>query len=521
MRQGLSKSLIERVLDGKPKWTINELENKFPPRNLPDGAMITRFAPSPTGFMHLGNLYSMLIDYKLAKQSGGIFFIRVEDTDTKRKVEGALDVILKTAERFKFTPDEGPYYQSERRDIYHSVVSEMLADGRAYPCFLSVDEMEEIRKKQTAEGLVTGIYGKYAKWKDASEEEIVQKLDENIIPSIRLYSFGSKERRLFCKDAVRGSISFPENEEDVVLIKSNDGLPTYHFAHVVDDHFMHTTHVIRGEEWLPSLPLHIQIFNILKWISPAYIHTSTLDTIDIDTGKQRKLSKRKDRMANVDNFIRDGWPEEAVLEYLFNILNSSYEENKAQGKVKNIWDSELKIKEIPKSGALFDRKKLEWWSKEFIATMSVDELAEKIVQYVNEYGEDQKEKIKDLDYLKRILSIERDDLKRIRKDFITWKQTLMEIDYFFKDPNIQDIEKINKDVLEKFIASFDINDPKDLWWDKIVKIASELGIRNGEAAMSLRVALTDRTATPDLYSIMQVMGDKKVRERITSVVNKK
>ncbi|MDR2268837.1 MAG: glutamate--tRNA ligase [Rickettsiales bacterium] len=535
MRKGLSESLIARVLGASPKWTIAELEKKFPPRNLPDGAMATRFAPSPTGFMHIGNLYGMLIDKKLAGQSGGVFFLRVEDTDTKREIKGAVDIVLKAAEKFNIIPDEGPqcdvisharvkenygpYYQSERKEIYHSVAAELLEKGKAYPCFLTAAEIDDIRTRQAAAGFATGIYGEWAKWRNADEDEITRKLDSGAIPSIRLYSLGNKDQRIFCKDEVRGSIAFPENDEDIVLIKSNDGLPTYHFAHLVDDHFMGTTHVVRSEEWLPSLTLHVQLFNMMGWAPPAYIHTSTLDTIDVETGKQRKLSKRKDQFANIAYFSKVGFPPEAVLEYLFNIMNSAYEEDKAKGKIKTVWDCDLKIKKIPTSGALFDMKKLEWWSKEFIAGLSVDDLTRRVVDWAKEFGSDNDRlMISDEKYLAAILGIERDDPKRIRKDFITWKQTLDEIAYFFDELFIPISEPVDKNILQKFLSSFDFKDGKDLWWEKITEIANGLGIKNGDAAMALRVALTGRAQTPDLYSIMQVMGGDRARGRIENAI---
>jgi glutamyl-tRNA synthetase len=524
MRSGLSESLIARVLGGAPKWTMAELEAKFPPRDLPDGAMVTRFAPSPTGFMHIGNLCGMLIDKKLAQQSAGVFYLRIEDTDTKREVGGAVEIVLDAAANFGLMPDEGagrggaygPYFQSERKDIYHSVVAELLAKGLAYPCFLSSEEMEQIRARQKAAGFATGIYGEWAKWRDADKDEIAANIDAGMTPSIRLWSLGNKDQRIFCKDAARGSISFPENDEDIVLIKSGDGLPTYHFAHLVDDHFMRTTHVVRSEEWLPSLPLHVQLFRMMDWAAPAYVHTSTLDTIDSETGNQRKLSKRKDRFATIANFASDGYPSEAVLEYLFNIIASNYEEDKLKGRVGNIWDAELKIKKIPTSGALFDMKKLDWWAREFIAALPAGELVSRIAMWAKEYGdENNKKQIADENYLLTILSIERDDPKRVRKDFITWRQTLEEIEYFFDDKfGVRDSRFVNREVLQEFLRSFDFKDQRDLWWSKIVKIAADLGIKNGDAAMALRVAVTGRERTPDLYSIMQVMGEKRVRERI-------
>ena len=524
MRNGLSKDLIARVLGNAPKYTIDELEAKFPPRELPEGAFVTRFAPSPTGFMHIGNLYSVLIDFKLAQQSNGVFTLRIEDTDTKREVEGAVDVVKSAMSSFgfKYNNDEkyGPYYQSKRKDIYHSVAAYLLEKGLAYPCFLKPEEMDEIRKKQTAAGFATGIYGEFARDRDISEEDIIKHLDNGEIPSIRLYSNGNPNNRIFCKDAVRGSVSFPENNEDLVLIKSNDGLPTYHFAHLCDDHFMHTTHVVRGEEWLPSLPLHYQLFRTMGWTPPLYIHTSTLDKIDEETGKQRKMSKRKDPEFNVSFFLAEGWPTDAVIEYLGNILASGYEEAKLKGQVKTFWDYEMKPKKIPMSGALFDMKKLEWWAKEYIATLPVDVLVKNVVDWANKYGDEtHKKQVADVKYLIAVLSIERDNIKRIRKDFITWKQTLSEVSYFWDflfTPNRE--YPYNKDVLREFIATYDENDDKDTWWQKIVYTAEKLGLKPGEVAMNLRVAMTGRTNTPDLYSLMSVLGGARVKERINTIL---
>ena len=524
MRAGLSDATIARILGAAPKYTIDELEEKFPPRNLPDGAFVTRFAPSPTGFMHLGGLYGALIDCKLAAQSGGVFMLRIEDTDTKREVASAVDIIRRSMDKFglKYNNDDayGPYYQSQRRDIYHSVAAQLLRTGLAYPCFMSAADMDAVRENQKAAGFPTGIYGEFARDRDLSEDEINEKLDVGLVPVVRLYSAGDTTRRIFCKDVVRGSIGFPENNEDIVLIKSNDGLPTYHFAHLCDDHFMRTTHVVRGEEWLPSFPLHVQLFRMMGWNAPLYIHTSTIDKIDAETGKQRKLSKRKDPEANVDFFLNDGWPVEAVLEYLGNIAASGYEEAKAKGQVKSIWDYEMRPKKIPMSGALFDMKKLEWWAREFIGTLPVDELVARVVRWANEYGDDtNKMQVSDAAYLTSVLGIERDNPKRIRKDFITWRQTLGEVAYFWDALFHANTEfEYNRDALREFIATYDAADDKDAWWAKIVDVANKLGIKNGDVAMSLRVAMTGRTNTPDLYSIMRVLGGDRVRARIEEVL---
>ncbi|MBR5354630.1 MAG: glutamate--tRNA ligase [Alphaproteobacteria bacterium] len=524
MRNGLSKDLIVRVLGGAPKYTLEELEAKFPPRQLPEGAFVTRFAPSPTGYMHIGGLYGSLIDCKLASQSNGVFMLRIEDTDTKREVKDAVDIIIKSLEKFGLkynnVPEYGPYYQSQRKDIYHSVAACLLEKGMAYPCFLTSEEMEGIRAKQNAAGFATGIYGEWARDRDISDEDIIKHLDNGEVPTIRLYSNGNPEQRIFCKDAVRGSISFPESNEDTVLIKSNDRLPTYHFAHLCDDHFMRTTHVVRGEEWLSSFPLHVQMFRMMGWTPPLYIHTSTIDKIDEETGKQRKLSKRKDPEANVAFFLESGWPTESVIDYLGNIAASGYEEAKMKGTVKSFWDYEMRPKKIPMSGALFDMKKLEWWAKEYIATLPVPDLVKSVVDWANEYGsEDNKKQVADIEYLTSVLSIERDNPKRIRKDFITWQQALNEVSYFWDFLFVPNREyEYNKDVLREFLATYDAKDDKDSWWHKIVYTAEKLGLKPGDVAMNLRVAMTGRTNTPDLYSLMQVLGDERVRERINTIM---
>ena len=524
MRNGLSKDLIARVLGGAPKYTIAELEEKFPPRNLAEGVKVTRFAPSPTGYMHLGGFYSALIDYKLAQQSGGLFLLRIEDTDTKRELKEAVDLIISSLDKFgiKNNNDEkyGPYYQSQRKDIYHSVAADLLARGLAYPCFLTQEEMDEIRENQKAAGFATGIYGQWARDRDLSEEEIIAYLDRGLVPSIRLYSMGNPEQRIFCKDAVRGSISVPENNEDIVLIKSTDRLPTYHFAHLCDDHFMRVTHVVRGEEYFGTVALHIQMFRMMGWDLPAYIHTATLDKIDDETGKQRKLSKRKDPEANVAFFIEAGWPVESVIEYLGNILAPGYEEAKMKGAVKSFWDYELRAKKIPMSGALFDMKKLEWWAKEFIGALSVPELVNRVVAWANEYGTDtNRMQVADVKYLTAVLGIERDNPKRVRKDFITWSQTLENVAFFWDELFVPNSEyEFNGDALRAFLETYDAADDKDTWWAKIVAVAESLGIKNGDVAMNLRVALAGRTNTPDLYSIMSVMGGERVIKRIEKAI---
>ena len=528
MRNGLSKDLIARVLGGAPKYTLDELEEKFPQRQLPEGAFVTRVAPSPTGFMHLGTLYQMMIAKKLAQQSEGVFMLRIEDTDTKREVAGAVDVILKCAKSFNLTPDEGPeyggeygpYYQSERKDIYHSVAAFLLEQGLAYPCFLTPEEMDEIREKQKSAGWATGIYGEWARDRDLTEQEIIARLDNGEVPTIRLYSMGNKDNKIFYNDKVRGRLVFPENEEDIVLIKSNDRLPTYHFAHLCDDHFMRTTLVQRGEEWLSSLNLHLQLFRMMGWKNPDYIHVATINKLDEQTHNSRKLSKRTDPEANTMQYLMAGYPQEAVLNYLYNIVASGYEEEKIKKPETNIWNYPLRIKKIPTSSALFGIEKLQWWAKEYIATLPVDVLVNYVINWANEYGnEDNKKQVADIDYLTAVLSIERYNPKRIRKDFVTWQQTLGEVAYFWDFLFVSNrAYEYNKDVLSEFLTTYNGNDDKDTWWNKIVAVANKCGIKPGDVAMNLRVAMTGRTNTPDLYSLMFVLGDTRVRERIKNII---
>ena len=528
MRNGLSKDLIARVLGSTPKYTIEELEEKFPARQLPEGAIVSRVAPSPTGFMHLGTLYQMMIAKKLAQQSDGVFMLRIEDTDTKREVEGAVAVILKCAKAFNLIPDEGPeyggeygpYYQSMRKDVYHSVAAYLLEKGLAYPCFLTAEEMDEIREKQKSAGWATGIYGEWARDRNLTEEEIIAHLDNGEVPTIRLYSMGSKENKIYYNDKVRGRLIFPENEEDIVLIKSNDRLPTYHFAHLCDDHFMRTTLVQRGEEWLSSLNLHLQLFRMMGWQNPDYIHVATINKLDEQTHNSRKLSKRTDPEANTMQYLIAGYPQEAVLNYLYNIVASGYEEEKAKKPETNIWNYPLRIKKIPTSSALFNTEKLDWWAKEYIATLPVDVLVKSVVDWANEYGdEDNKKQVADIEYLTSVLSIERDNPKRIRKDFITWQQTLKEVSYFWDFLFKSNTEyEYNIDALKEFLSTYNDKDDKDTWWNKIVAVAEKCGVKPGDVAMNLRVAMTGRTNTPDLYSLMSVLGGERVNARINNVL---
>ncbi|MCL2439262.1 MAG: glutamate--tRNA ligase family protein [Alphaproteobacteria bacterium] len=525
MRNGISKELIERALGAAPKYTIAELEKKFPPRDLPAEAMVSRWAPSPTGHFHTGNLYPAIVDKKLAQQSGGVFMLRLEDTDTAREVEGAVEIIVNSLALFGLSPDEGaiseteekgaygPYKQSERKDFYHSVAAELLAEGKAYPCFMSSAEMDAVREKQRSANLRPGIYGEFARDRNLSEAEITAHLDAGKVPSIRLYSTANYNEKIYCKDAIRGSIAFPQYDDDIVLIKSNDKLPTYHFAHLVDDHFMRTTHVFRANEWLPSLPLHVQLFDMMGWEKPVYFHHATIDILDPETGNRRKLSKSKDREAGVNNLLSDGWAPEAIDEYVFNIIDSSYEDEKKKKPALTIWDHPIRIKKLSPSGALFDIKKLEWWAREYIATLPIEELTRRVVEWADKYSPEWSARIKGQgDYLRGMLAIERDNPKSIRKDFYTWKQTLEQLAFFWDD--LFTPAEYDKAITADFLATFNFADDKDSWWSKIQAVATARGIKPGEAAMALRIGLTGRAQTPDLYSVIKTMGEARVRKRL-------
>ncbi|MDR0803914.1 MAG: glutamate--tRNA ligase [Rickettsiales bacterium] len=517
-RQPLSEQLIKRVLPGAAH-SIAELEDRYPPRSLASGAVVSRVAPSPTGFMHTGTVYQALIAKKLTAASGGVFYLRLEDTDTARTVPGADKIIMDGLNYFGLNPDEGqgaggaygPYLQSERKEIYDCVAAEFLRRGLAYPCFMTQDEIATIRESQKTNRARPGIYGAYARDRDLTNDQIAANLDAGKSLVIRLYSTGDAARTIVCNDLIRGDIEFPENDLDIPIIKS-DGLPTYHFAHLCDDHFMRTTHVVRTTEWLASLPLHIQLFRMIGWNPPLYMHPSTIDKLD--RGNRRKLSKRKDPETNVEFFMKSGYPRDAVLGYCMNLINSGYEEFIRDNPKKTVWDFDMRIDKMSASGAIFDMAKLDWFSREHIGALNAAEIYENIVAWARTWSPENSARLENnREYLEKIFDIERVNTDRVRKDFVCWSQTLDEVSYFFDGQ--QAAGGVQQNVINKFLETFDISDDKDIWWGKIVAIADELGIKNGEAAMALRAALTGRRQTPDLYSIMQVMGEARVRQRLT------
>ena len=528
---------------------ISYYEEKYPERNLPEGAIVTRFAPSPTGFVHIGGLYQGLIARKLASQTGGVFFLRIEDTDQKREVENGIIGIVNSLKDFGFEPDEGmisenegkgnygPYKQSQRKEIYQAYAKYLIEQGKAYPCFCTPDDLEEIRNKQEAAKLRTGYYGVWAKCRNLSVEEMAEKVKAGEPYIIRFKSPGREDRKIKHKDVIKGNVDFPENDQDIIIIKS-DGLPTYHFAHAVDDHLMHTTHVIRSDEWLSSVPLHLQLFHELGFKAPKYAHISPI--MKNDNGGKRKLSKRKDPEAAVSYYKEQGIPTDAVKEYLLNIANSTFENWRRANSDKKIEEFDFQLNKMSVSGALFDMIKLLDIGKTVISKMTAEDVYEKSLKWAEEYDNELSDLLKDKEYALKIFGIERGN-KKPRKDIAKWSDVKENISYmydseFYKNtqeypyqPAISNKEDISK-ILDLYIEKYyDENDDKQTWFDKIKEVAGKMGYAKevkefkanpgmykahvGDVSTVLRVALTSRTNTPDMYEIMQVLGKDRIAKR--------
>ena len=528
---------------------ISYYEEKYPERKLKEGAIVTRIAPSPTGFVHIGGLYQGLVAKKLAKQTEGVFFLRIEDTDQKREVENGVQNILDSLKEFALEPDEGmeteitekgnygPYKQSERKEIYQSYAKYMIEQGKAYPCFCTQEELEEIRNKQETAKIRTGYYGVWAKCRNYTVEEMIEKIKSGEKYIIRFKSPGREDRKIKHKDVIKGNVEFPENDQDVVIIKA-DGLPTYHFAHIVDDHLMRTTHVIRGDEWLSSIPLHLQLFQEAGFRAPKYAHIAPI--MKNDNGNKRKLSKRKDPEAAVSYYAEQGIPKEAVKEYLINIANSTFENWRRANQDKSIDEFELKLNKMSVSGALFDMTKLLDVSKIIISKMTAEEVYENAINWAKKYDEELLEILKqDKEYSLKVLGIERGN-KKPRKDISKWSDLKENISYMYdnlfeKDNTsyvyqvINDKTKINK-ILNLYIEKYyDENDDKQTWFNKIKELSGEMGYAKevkefkaepekyeahvGDVSTVLRIALTKRTNTPDMYEIMQVLGKDEIIKR--------
>lgn len=527
---------------------ISYYEEKYTKRNLKEGAIVTRYAPSPTGVMHIGGLYQGFIAKKIAEQTEGVFFVRIEDTDQKREVENAVSGITNSLKEFGIEPDEGmiseteekgnygPYKQSLRKEIYQAYAKYLIEQGKAYPCFCTPEDGEAIRAKQEAAKIRPGYYGVWAKCRNVTVEDAIQRIKNGESYIIRFKSPGREDRKIKHHDLIKGNVDFPENDQDVVIIKA-DGLPTYHFAHAIDDHLMGTTHVIRGDEWLSSVPLHLQLFHELGFKAPKYAHIAPI--MKNDNGNKRKLSKRKDPEAAVSYYEEEGIPEEAVKEYLLNIANSNFENWRRANPNKEISEFELQLNKMSVSGALFDMVKLLDVGKTVISRMTAGKVYEETLNWAKKHDEELAKMLEDKEYALKIFGIERGN-KKPRKDIAKWSEVKDNIFYMYDEKFydvvqeypyqvIQDKEDIGKILtlyLEKY---YDEKDDKQTWFDKIKELAGEMGYAKevkefkanpeqykahvGDVSTVLRVALTGRTNTPDMYEIMQILGKDRITKR--------
>lgn len=524
--------------------TCEELEAKYPPRNVPEGAVVTRMAPSPTGFVHLGNLVQGLTSERMAHQSGGVLFLRVEDTDAKREIPGAVEVLIESLKHYGIHFDEGatidgdngsygPYRQRQRAGIYHVYAKKLVEEGKAYPCFCTEDELAAMREKQEANKETTGYYGAYAIWRDRPIEDIQAQLAAGQPWVLRFRSTGDVSRQFKFNDLVKGELTVTENNIDQVLLKS-DGIPTYHFAHAVDDHLMRTTHVVRGDEWLPSLPFHIQLFQALGFKLPKYVHIGPL--MKMDGNSKRKLSKRKDPELALTYYKSEGFPVQAVYEYIMTLLNSNYEDWRRANPTAPATDFKFSPKKLNPAGNLFDYAKLCDVSKNEIAKMDAQQVYTLLVEWAKEFDPDFAQKLTDdPDFAVRILAIGRGG-KKPRKDMATWADAKPYMGFFYDEyleaPVFE--EKFEKAVirsaLEKFLERFDFQDDAAVWFDKVKEITQELGFTTdmkaykqnpddfpgtvADVSTFLRLAVTGKTNSPDLYTVMQILGYERTVARI-------
>ncbi len=527
-------------------------ESLYPARNLPEGARVVRIAPSPTGYLHLGTLFAALVNRITATSSGGIFFTRIEDTDKKREIEGGIENIIGGLDRFGIAIDEGfvsgteekgeygPYQQSRRAEIYQCYAKKLILEGLAYPCFCTAEELEKVRETQEANKIRTGYHGEFAKHRNITVDEAEKLIAEGKEFVVRLKSPGNEENRITFEDGIKGKIEMPENDEDFVILKS-DGIPTYHFAHAVDDHLMRTTHVIRGDEWISSVPKHIQLFKLLGHKVPKFAHVAPI--MKLDNGAKRKISKRKDPEAAVHFFAEQGYESEAVIEYLMTIAASDFEDWRRANQSESYKKFKFNLKKMSVSGALFDENKLLDVSKNFISRMKSGEVYEKLTSWAKEFDTEFYNILtENKDFTLRMLAIDRDEAQKPRKDLAKWSEAKDYFAFFYESlytPDYTLPENINAsdavEFLEKYIAVYDENDDRQAWFDKIKAIAPELQFASdtkaykaepekykghaGDLSTVLRIAVTGRRNTPDLCSIMQVLGRKTVEDRIEKAIN--
>ncbi len=529
--------------------TIEDYKREYPERSVT--GKVTRFAPSPTGYMHLGGFYQAIIDYVISKNTNGVFYLRNEDTDQKREVEEAVELIMKTLRHYNINPDEyeyegkivgnyGPYIQSERKEIYHAFIKYLIEIDRAYPCFCTKEDLDEIREMQEAGKKRTGYYGRYAKCRRLSVDEMIKNIEEGKPYVVRFKSSGNEEIKFNFNDAVRGIIQLPTNDQDIVIMKSDNRLPTYHFAHVVDDYLMHTTDVVRGEEWLPSVPIHIDLFEAFGFTPPNYVHTPLI--VKKEGNSVRKISKRKDPEASMSYYDELGYPALAVIESLMTIINSNYEEWHTANPDKSFDEFEFNPKKMSATGgALYDIEKLNNISKNIISKMKATEVYDGLLNWTSKYDLDFNKLITDnKDYTISILNIER-EIEKPRKDYACYSEIKDKILFMYDElynpttyewGNITDKEMI-KEVLDNYLVVYDINDDKDTWFNKIKELCDKLGYASNmkeykanpenfkgnvaDLTTIIRVALTSKSQTPDLYELLRLLGNDKIKERFNMI----
>ena len=541
--QALADLLFPDVTD-----TPESLEERFPLRNVPEGAVVTRMAPSPTGFVHLGNLVQGMISERMAHQSGGVLFLRVEDTDAKREVPGAVEVLIDSLKHYNILFDEGathtgdngaygPYRQRQRAAIYHVYAKKLVSEGQAYPCFATEEELAAMREQQEANKETTGYYGKYAIWRDRDIEEIKAQIAAGNPWVLRFKSTGSIENQFKFDDLVKGKLTITENDVDHVLLKS-DGIPTYHFAHAVDDHLMRTTHVVRGDEWLPTLPFHIQLFKALGFKLPKYVHIGPL--MKMDGTSKRKLSKRKDPELALTYYKAEGFPIKAVQEYLMTVLNSNFEDWRRANPDAPTDAFKFSPKKLNPAGSLFDYAKLTDVSKNVISRMGAGEVYDLLTEWAKEFDADFATKLEaDPDFAKAILAIGRGG-KKPRKDLAVWKDAKDYMGFFYDEYLEKPVfdEKFSKDVvvdaLNRFLEKFDIADDSAVWFEKVKEITTDMGFTTDMKAYKadpsafpgtvadistfIRQAVTGKTNSPDLYTVMQILGYERTVDRIKNTI---
>lgn len=542
--------LLANLIYPNLRETLDDLEKKYPKRNLDEQAMVTRFAPSPTGFLHTGSLFASLISWRLAKQTNGVFFCRLEDTDTKREIAGTGDLVLNELSIFGINPDEsfiaggayGPYRQSERKELYDTIIKELIIRGRAYPCFCSHDTLNQMREYQESIKVNPGYYGEYATCRKLSVDEMIEKVKNGESFVMRFKSMGHHDNKITIHDEIRGTLELTQNDQDIVIMKG-DGLPTYHFAHLVDDHFMRTTHITRGEEWMPSLPIHIELFEAMDWVKPYYAHLPVI--MKLEDGRKRKLSKRKDPEAAVSFFLEAGYPIEGIMEYLMTIANSNFEEWRLNNLTANIFDFNLSFDKMTLDGALFDLEKVQSISKERLGAMSSDEIGQKALAWAIKYQPDFAKAInQDFYYFKAILSIERGGEKP-RKDYTRYSDIFPIIDfmydeYFDKALNVElpfnpiftKEQKII--VLEKFLSNPALDLDEESWFNNLKQLGNEIGFapnakeykKNKEAFLGhigdfaeiIRISISGRKNTPNFYHVLRILGLERIKNRIIKTV---